>query len=72
MRLSLQLKCAHLTDIIMFKQGEQTNFTGVFDPFKESQVTVAGVQLHVVVKNIRNRSSTKQQIDQLLMNPNTL
>lgn len=56
----------------MFKQGEQANFTGVFDPFKESQVTIAWVQLHVVVKNIWNRSSTKQQTDQLLMNPNRL
>ena len=58
----------HLTDVIMFKQGQQTNITVAFNSFKERHVAIARVQLHVVVKNVGSCSAAEQQVDQLLVN----
>lgn len=57
---------SHLTDVIMLKQGQQANITAAFDSLEESHISFARVQLDVIIKDIRNRSTTHQQVDQLL------
>lgn len=58
---------AHLAYVVMFKQGQQADITVTFDPLQESDVAIAWVQLHVIVKDIRHCSTTEQQVDQLLV-----
>ncbi len=55
----------------MFKQGQQANITVAFDTLQQSHVAIAWVQLHVIVKDVRNCSSAEQQVDKLLVNKNT-
>lgn len=55
----------------MFKQGQQADVTRAFDSLQQSHVAVAGVQLHVIVKDVRNGSAAEKQVDQLLVYTNT-
>lgn len=64
---SERLGVSHLTDVIMFKQGQQADVAVTFDSFEQSHVAVARVQLHVIIKHIGNCSATQQQVDQLLV-----
>lgn len=50
----------------MLKQGQQADITVAFDSLEESHISFARVQLDVIIKDIRNRSTTHQQVDQLL------
>lgn len=50
----------------MLKQGQQADITVAFDSLEESHISFARVQLDVIIKDIRNRSTTDQQVDQLL------
>lgn len=56
----------------MFKQGQQADVTVTFDPFEQSHVAVARVQLHVIIKHIGNCSAAQQQVDQLLVRKHTV
>lgn len=62
---------AYLTDVIMFKQGQQANVRVTFNSLEEGYVAIAWIQLHVIVKDVRNSLATEQQVDQLLVNGNT-
>ena len=51
----------------MFKQGQQADVTVAFDSLEKSHVSVAWVQFYVIIKDIRDRSTAEQQVDQLLV-----
>lgn len=61
-----EFSIAHLTDIIMFKQGQKADLAAVLYSLKQSHVAISRVELYVIIKHIRNRSATEQQVDQLL------
>lgn len=50
----------------MLKQGQQADITVAFDSLEERHVSLARVQLYVIIKDVRNRSAADQQVDQLL------
>lgn len=51
----------------MFEQGQQADVAAAFDSLEKSHVSVAWVQFYVIVKDIRDRSTTDQQVHQLLV-----
>lgn len=51
----------------MFKEGQQADVTVAFDSLEKSHVSVAWVQFYVIIKDIRHRLTTDQQVHQLLV-----
>lgn len=52
----------------MLEQGQQADVTLPLNSLEQSRVPLSRIQPHVVVEDVGDSSSTKQQVDELLRN----
>lgn len=57
---------AYLTDIIVLKQGQQTNVTATGDAFQNGDIAIPRVQLYHIVENIGHSFASQKQVHQFL------